>query len=86
MAMPDNKRRGISFLISWNGIFCFVVNRKAAISSAARIARYRASSPEGRAMFLTNRPSVPNTVIEIISMILGFIERFIIITPWNIVD
>ena len=81
MATPDPKRNGISLQISRNGIFCFVTNKKPARSRAARIARYNANSPEDTAIFLTKGPNVPNTIIDIISMTLGFLSILIIIAP-----
>ena len=65
-------------LIFAKGIFCFVINKKIEIKSAAKIARYNANSPEETGIFLTKSPNVPNIVIDTINIKRGFVNFFMI--------
>ena len=80
IAVPDNNKSSSSFFIDLKSVFCFVTIKYTKINTAARIALYKASSPELMAIFLVNIPKVPKITIEIINMILAFIWIFIFFT------
>ena len=59
-------------------------NKNTAIKSAAKTARYKASSPEETGMFRTKSPNVPKIVIDAISIKRGFIALCMINGPHNL--
>lgn len=65
------------FFIFLNGIFCLVIIRNIAINRAAKIARYKASSPDDTEMFRTKGPNVPNIIIDATSIKRGLFSCFI---------
>ena len=77
MTMPDASSSGTSFRILAKGIFCPVARRYSPISTAAKMARYSASSPEDTGMFRTNGPRVPNMIMDAISISRGFLNFLI---------
>ena len=68
IAIPEASKRGVSFLIAVDVIFCLVISKNPVIKRAAKIARYSASSPEETAIFRTKGPSVPNIAIDVINI------------------
>ena len=68
IAVPDNNKSSSSFFIDLKSVFCFVTIKYTKINTAARIALYKASSPELMAIFLVNIPKVPKITIEIINI------------------
>ena len=84
IAAPERSSSGTSFLMRAKGIFCLLTSKYTPISSAASTARYSASSPDETGILRTKSPSVPKTVIDIMSMRRG--SAFFIKIPRDLTE